>query len=90
MRTSFIETKQLDGYLQRNLSEEDAAVIEARLLLEPHLTEKLKWQKLSYQLVTLYGRKKLKAEIETIHQKLFNNPEHEGFRQKVYRLFSRF
>jgi hypothetical protein len=89
MKTSLIETKQLDEYLHGMADEQDIAVLETRLILEPQLQEKLKWQKLSYHLVQLYGRQKLKAEIERVHQKLFSQPLHSSFRKKIYSIFSR-
>jgi hypothetical protein len=38
-------------------------------------------------LVQQYGRKKLKAEIESVHQQLFGEPLHQTFRQKIMHLF---
>jgi hypothetical protein len=89
MRTSLIETEQIEAHLL-NLSEPgDALVFEARLLLEPELRNKMHWQRKTYHIVRQYGRQQLKQEIEAVHQQLFNRPEHARFRQKIMRLFTK-
>jgi hypothetical protein len=89
MRTSLIETEQIESHLLQLSYPGDALVFEARLLLEPELHEKLQWQQKTYDMVKLYGRDQLKKEIETVHQKLFTQPEHKNFRQKIRQLFSK-
>lgn len=89
MKTSLTDTKQIEYLLEGSLDAQDAVVLEARLLLEPDLQQKLQWQKHTYELVRLYGRNKLKAEIEAVHQNLFKNTKHQGFRERVYSLFRR-
>ena len=89
MRTSLIETEQIEAHLLRLSEPGDALVFEARLLLEPELKDKLDWQQKTYTIVRQYGRRQLKQEIEAVHQQLFNRPEHAGFRQKIMRLFTK-
>ena len=88
MRTSLIETKQIDDHFFKYAGEADALLFEARLILEPALREKMQWQQQVYALITQYGRRQLKAEIEAIHQQLFNAPEHSSFAQKIRAFFS--
>jgi hypothetical protein len=88
MRTSLIETKQIDDYLFKYAGEADALLFEARLILDPALREQMKWQQQVYALITQYSRRQLKAEIEGVHQKLFNAPEHRSFRQQIRAIFS--
>jgi hypothetical protein len=87
MRTSLIETQQIESYLLMPTTE-DQLVIEARMILDPTLCKRIQQQKKAYSLIQQYSRKKLRAEIEEVHQKLFRDSEHEGFRQKIFRLFS--
>lgn len=89
MRTSLIETEQIEAHLLQLSDPGDSLVFEARLLLEPELREKVQWQKETYHLVKLYGRDQLKREIENVHQKLFTQPEHRSFSQKIRQLFSK-
>jgi hypothetical protein len=88
MRTSLIETEQIEAHLLQLSDPGDSLVFEARLLLEPGLLEKLQWQKETYHIVRIYGRDQLKKEIEAVRQKLFTQPEHINFSQKIRRLFT--
>jgi hypothetical protein len=88
MRTSLIETEQIEAHLMRRSEPGDQLVFEARLLLESELHEKVQWQQEAYRMVRLYGRDQLKQEIEAVHQKLFTQKEHTSFSQKIRRLFT--
>lgn len=88
MRTSLNEIESIENYLFGRLGTGEKLMFDARLILDPQMAEKVAWQKQAYRLVQQYGRKKLKSELEMIHQKLFEKPEHEGFRQKILQLFS--
>ena len=87
MRTSLNEIKQIDDHLFNQASIEDALLFDAMLIIDPDLSGKVVWQKRVHQLVQLYSRRKLKAEIESVHQKLFNEPAHQSFRQRIMKLF---
>jgi hypothetical protein len=88
MRTSLIETEQIETHLLHRVEPGDALVFEAKLLLDTELLEKLQWQKETYRIVKAYGRNQLKQEIEAVHQRLFTQPEHLSFSQKIRRLFT--
>ncbi|HEY9004140.1 MAG TPA: hypothetical protein VIM89_22465 [Mucilaginibacter sp.] len=87
MRTSLIETEQIEALLMQRSEPGDQLVFEAKLLLEPELHERMQWQQKAYRLVKLYGRDQLKQEIEAVHQKLFTQKKHLSFSQKIRRLF---
>lgn len=89
MRTSLIETQQIEAHLQQQMQPADALVFEAKRLIDPDLDDKIAWQRRTYQLVQQYGRKQLRQEIESIHQKLFTADEHKSFAQKVLSLFKK-
>jgi hypothetical protein len=88
MRTSLIETGQIEAYLSQRTEPGDALVFEAKLLLNAKLREKMQWQQEAYRMVKLYGRGQLKQQIEAVHEKLFTQPEHLSFSQKIKRLFT--
>jgi len=88
MRTSLIETEQIEAHLMRRSEPGDQLVFEARLLLAPELHEKMQWQQEAYCMIKLYGRNQLKQEIEAVHQRLFTQKEHLSFSQKIRRLFT--
>jgi hypothetical protein len=88
MRTSLIETEQIEAHLAQRSEPGDQLVFEARLLLEPELREKVQWQQEAYRMIKLHGRDQLKQEIEAVHQKLFTQKEYISFSQKIRRLFT--
>lgn len=86
MKTSVNETQHIETYLLGG-PEDEALVVEARLLIDENLREKTAWQQKTYELVTLYGRKKLKQEIAEVHQALFTSEKHSTFRKKILSFF---
>jgi hypothetical protein len=89
MRTSLNEIKLIDSHLFNQGTHEDALLFDAMLIINPCLSKQIMWQKKTHAIVQQYGRKKLRAEIEEVHQKLFNKPGHQSFRQKILSLFSK-
>jgi hypothetical protein len=87
MRTSLNEIKLIDGYIFNNSSTEDALLFDAMLIINPVLSDQIVWQEKTHALVQQYSRKKLMAEIESAHQKLFNETEHKSFKEKILSFF---
>jgi hypothetical protein len=89
MRTSLIETEQIEAHLLQLTNPGDTLVFEAKLLLDNELGDKLHWQKATYNIVKLYGRNQLKQEIEAVHQSLFSETRHKSFSEKIRQIFSK-
>lgn len=87
MKTSWNDTVLIEQYLSGNLNNEDKALFEARLLLEPQLAESLKWQQKTYAVTKQYGRQKLRDEIEQVSHHIFTANKYINFRNKVLSLF---
>jgi hypothetical protein len=87
MRTSLIETEQIEVHVFKLSAPGDALLFEAKLLLDDELNDKLHWQKTAYNTIKQYGRTQLKKEIEAVHQNLFSQPEHKSFSQKIRQIF---
>jgi hypothetical protein len=87
MRTSLNEIKLIDGHIFNQGPHEDTLLFDAMLLLDASLPEKIMWQKKAHIMVQQYGRRKLKAEIEAVHQQLFSEPTHNSFRRRIMGLF---
>jgi hypothetical protein len=87
MRTSLNEIKLIDGYIFNNNPAEDALLFDAMRIINPSLSTQIAWQKKAHTMVKQYSRKKLKAEIEAAHQKLFGEPAHKNFKQRILRFF---
>jgi hypothetical protein len=88
MMTSWNETEQIEAHLSGRLDTGNALVFEARLMLEPGLSDRVLWQNKTYKVIQTYGRKQLKREIEAVHQKLFTQPGHTSFSQKIKAFFT--
>jgi hypothetical protein len=58
-------------------------VYEARLLTDPQLTTDVSLLERLYDLLRFYHRRKLKAEAEAVHQRLFSDPAKKEFRQRL-------
>jgi hypothetical protein len=87
MRTSLNEIKKIEGYLLGQLHEEESLLLDAQLLLDPDLREKLHWQKRTFDLLKLYGRQKLRAELEAVHHQVMSS--NQGFRNKILSFFKK-
>jgi hypothetical protein len=81
------ETQHIELYLTGALSPEDKLVMEANLLLDSELKEKLIWQDKTYSLVREYGRRALKTEIERIQTRMFSEKRFMSFRKKIAAIF---
>lgn len=82
------ETQYLENYLTGALAPEDSLVMDARLLIDVDLHNKVIWQQRTYELVKTYSRKQLKMEIEKVHNKLFSEKKFSSFRQKIKAIFN--
>jgi hypothetical protein len=89
MRTSLNEIKLIDEHIFKNGLIEDKLLFDAMLILNPALSNQVMWQKKTHALVLQFSRNKLKAEIESVHRQLFNEPKHQSFRQRILSLFSK-
>ncbi|MGN6434931.1 MAG: hypothetical protein ACTHMM_00300 [Agriterribacter sp.] len=87
MKISWNDNRHIERYLNSELSEEEKILFEAQLVLDPHLKLNVGLLKRIHSLIKLYGRRKMRAEIGKIHHKLFQNPEHVIFQQRIQRLF---
>lgn len=81
------EVQHIDQYLNRALSPEEHVLMEARLLIDPALHDKVLWQKRSYELIRAYGRKQIRLEIEAAHRRLFSENQFSAFRQTIKNIF---
>ena len=88
MRKSLHEIQQVENYLFGRMSVQEHQDFKVRLLVNPHQQEEVDAQKASYVLIKAYGRKKLKAELNAVHEKLFTRPEKKWFRELIKNIFT--
>lgn len=87
MRTSLNNTKEIDDYVLKQSAPEDALLFEAKLIIDPELKYTLLCHKQTLSLINQYGRNDLRNIAEKVHQRLFTQAEHQGFREKILRIF---
>ena len=87
MKTSMSETILIERYLGGELLPLEKQSFKARLLQSPRLRLRMYFQKKVHFLVKLYHRKKLRAELEVLHEELFSNPEKSQFRENIHQIF---
>ena len=87
MKTSWNDTILTEHYLSGSLSDEERALFEARLILEPQLADNLKWQQKTTVAARQYGRQNLREEIEQVSHHIFTASHYVSFRKKVLSFF---
>jgi len=87
MRTSLNDLRQTENYLHGALSPEESLVFEAHLLKDPVLRLNVYVQQKVYTLLRLYHRKKVKEELEEVHQRIFRDPAKADLQQEIAQLF---
>ncbi len=77
MRTSLVEIQVIEAHLMAGKP----------LPAGEDMADKLHWQQQAYEVVQLYGRKQLKAELDTVHDKIFAGSAFWRFRRRIARYF---
>ncbi len=89
MKTSLNETQTIEQYLAGKLSPWNRMLFASRLKINPGLRNDVELQKKTYGLVKIYHRKKLREELEMLHEHLFNHPEKKDFRKGILGIFGK-
>jgi hypothetical protein len=88
MRTSLNEIKDIERYLEKDFAPEESLLFEAKLLTQPGLHLHTQLQRRIVSLVKIFHRKKMKQDLEQIHQRLFTDPSRQPFQQIVQQYFN--
>lgn len=88
MRTSFRDIVLTEQYLNGKMAGEEAAVFQARLLVDRALKQDMIFHRLLHRLVQLYHRKKLRQEIHSVHQHLFRAHSNDTFQNSIRKIFN--
>jgi hypothetical protein len=89
MRTSLNEIKRIEEHILGHEDPAEALLFDAMLLLDPSFAEQVSLQKRVHAVVLQYSRKKLKVEINSVHEQLFSRREHLSFRRRILNLFNK-
>lgn len=87
MRTSLSEIAQIDKYISGKLKYGEKLLFEANQLVDPELSNNIRLQHAVLYLVRLFGRARLKEEIQVVGHHLFHSPEKKDFREEINEIF---
>ena len=87
MRTSLNKIQEIEFFVLKQNAPAESLVFQARMIVDQDLPAEVNLQKEAYALINQYGRRRLKAQLEAVHQQLFTLPKHVRFRQKIMALF---
>ena len=90
MRTSLNNIKTIEDYCFGRMAHSDALLFEANMLLNKNLAEDVTQQGIAYEVIKQYSRKKIRAEIIAVQNKLIAVPQHQGFMQRIINLFKKY
>jgi len=88
MRKSLREIQHIEKYILGQMSTQECHNFNVQLLLNPQLRNEVDIQKSAYTFINSYGRQKLKAELNIVHEKLFSHPEKKWFRRLIKNIFN--
>ena len=88
MRTSLNNLREIERYVEGSMEGYEEVLFEGKLHRDPVLRTNLFLYKKVMALIKMYHRKKLKVELEEVHQRLFNDPLKVTFRERVLNIFS--
>jgi hypothetical protein len=87
MRTSLNDIREIEGFIDGTMAERETVVFEQRIRREPLLRINVNLHQKVIALIRMYHRKRLKARLEEVHERIFSDPMKESWREKVLRLF---
>lgn len=87
MRTSLIETEQIEKFIQQEGDLSEQLLMEARMQVNSKLKDQVAFQQQTYQVIREYGRQQIRAEIYRVQQKVFKDSAYQKFQTKVRSYF---
>ena len=87
MRTSLNEAAELENWLLGKGDCSKRLVTEAKVIADPNLREIAEWQYRTYKLVRVYGREKLREQIEAIEHRMFTTNKFLSFQNLISSIF---
>ena len=87
MRISLNNIREIERYVEGTMEQNEAILFEERTRKDSLLHLNVLLHKKVLALVRIYHRKKLKMELEEVHNRLFNDPEKVTFRERVMGIF---
>jgi hypothetical protein len=87
MRTSLNNIREIERYVEGTMEPNEILFFEEKMRCDPSLKVNVSLHEKVLAFIRMYHRKKLKTELEEVHQRLFNDPARVTFRESVMRIF---
>jgi len=87
MKTSISDVIQTENFISGQLPADERVLFEARLIVDSSLRVNTFYHRLVHRLVAFSHRKKIKRELENIHERLFQDPNKLHFKESVLKHF---
>jgi hypothetical protein len=87
MRISLNNIREIERYIEGTMERNDAVLFEEKMRRDSLLRLNVSLQEKMLVIIRMYHRKKLKMELEELHQRIFNDPGKVTFRESVTRIF---
>ena len=87
MKTSMSDVIQTEKFILGELPPDERVLFETRLVLETDLRFNTLYHRLVHRLVAFNHRRKIKRELENIHERLFQDPNKLHFKESVLKHF---
>ena len=87
MRSSLNKIQEAEQFIQKQLPSDETLVYEAKLLTSPLMRWNTAVLKFTLRLVKLYHRKKLKKDVNEVHQNLFSQGSNSDLKNQIQKIF---
>jgi len=87
MRISLNNIREIESYIEGTMDRNEAVLFEEKMRSDSLLRLNVSLQEKVLDIVRMYHRKRLKIELEELHQRIFNDPGKAAFRKSVMRIF---
>ena len=79
---------EIERYIEGRMEPTEAVLFEEKMQGDALLKLNVTLQRKVLALVRMYHRKRLRMELEEVHERLFNDPGKVTFRERVARIFT--
>ena len=87
MRISLNNIREIESYIDGTMDRNDVVLFEEKMRSDSLLQLNVSLQEKVLAIVRMYHRKRLKMELEEVHQRIFNDPGKETFKESVMQIF---
>ena len=79
--------REIERYIEGTMDRNEAVLFEEKMRNDSLLGLNVRLQEKVLAIIRMYHRKKLKIELEEVHQRIFNDPGKVTFRERVMGIF---